>query len=364
MAAIFIFQTNASAVEIRDEKIIVQLMRTASTAQTTADLDKALREAAKIPPPKYTDKIGDAFAVIWHDNSIPRARIWMRNIDAERLFRNILMDQYLIEGAELRGKVDVDMEIRSGRPAIIRGRLRFRDTTLKWRLGDFALEGMQGFMPFQRTIGGVDPHKFNALVTNKMKIDRLVWADRPLATQLTASVSYNNKVMRFNKIRLDMLGGSGLGNVVIDHRRANWRMAAMMRFNNAELSRMSEILPGLPILASFTKGKMNGDVAMIFQAPNAINLTGDVTSTEPGVIRVAPRLYNKMKQYMKDPTIEFQKLQMELLPARNGNIEAEINITRKSARNFYDLTRGVPFAPLVFSIRFPLLPLVSELSMR
>lgn len=360
--------SSAGAIEIRDYDRIVSFVAEASATTAASDLDRVLREAAKGPAPEASVPIDRGYGIIWFDNWTPRARIWLRNVTAEELFQKIFKYQYLVEATDIDGTIDVDLEFFPGRPSEIRGRLRLRNVTIRWRKGDFALTGINGTIPFVRTIGeaGV-PSAAPAMLRPagaepNLDIKSMVWADRVLAEDFTAIASYRDRILRFDKIGLHAMGGAGEGTVVIDHRFAEWRMAAMLRFHDAELNRLHEVLPGLPVLARLTRGKLRGDIALVYQAPDALQLSGEVRSTEPGAIKLSPRLYESVKEHMTEPSIEYQKLTMTFHPDDSGVIEGEINVYRSYAKTVLDMARGKPFAPPVINLRFPLIPFMSELT--
>lgn len=360
LALALLFPSAASAREFHALPRILEFVRAASDASTPVELDKILREAAE---DSGEDAAGDtrAYAIVTYDNWNPRAKVWIRNIEAEHLFRDVLLDPYLLDATAIEGRVDVELEIRSGGPDNMKGIIHLRGANLLWKDGNFALQGVTGELPFTRTIGTAAPPKQRNVDTN-ITIETMVWSNRPAATHLTAAAAYDNRVLRFDRMRMMIMGGSGVGTIVMDHRAKHWRIATLMKFDHVELARLNELLPGLPLFARVTMAQLEGQIGLIFEAPNRIALSGLIESMGPGMIELSPKMHQVVRGVLDRRVVKFQHLQLRLGQDEKGNLEAKVDLYRPTAKSIMDLFRGLPFAPLLVTIRIPILPFVQELS--
>lgn len=354
----------AAAREIRDRETLTVLMREVASAATSAEVHRILKRYSELPASEWQATAAEAHGVIWFENSLPRARIVIPGIKADACFRDLLADEYLLEAVEVTGRIDLELEVRADAVAVIRGRLRLHRATLSWTRGDLALLGVNGSIPFQRTIGVVNPTApAPALAALKnVRIDTMIWANRPVALNVAAIASYTDRILRFERIRLEMLGGNGVGSVVFDHRGRQWRAASMLRFDDVDLMRLPEILPSIPALARVTKATIRGEIGLVYTAPNRLHLTGRVESTEPGVIELSPQLREKARAIIANRVFHFQRLAIDLGRDRQGELEARVNLHRRTGQSVLALLRGEPFVPYTLSIRFPIIPFVTELS--
>lgn len=362
LSLLLVLGVAARAVELRDREQVIKLVRDAAMATTPAQLDRALRRMAANEAPCDTQSTGGGYGVLWFDNGIPRARIWLKNVAADEVFSEILIDSYLLEGIQLRGRIDVELEIKSGRTCVISGRLRLNDVALHWRQGEFALVGINGYVPITHTMGEASGTPPEAVRSETVTIHAMYWSDRPLATDLKALASYRERILRVEQIRVHAMDGEGLGSMVVDNRSPQWRAAAMLRFHDVAMSRIYEILPELPVLARVTNVRMKGDIGLIYSAPDALDLVGAVETQSPGVIVLAPRIYEKVRRHVDSSTLNFQKLTIDLGRSADGELEAKVNIHRRTAQSLAELARGVPFAPVILTVKFPIIPFVAELS--
>lgn len=361
--ALSIFAAAADATLIRSQERLITLVEDVVAAKTPGAVDRILRNAADEPSAPAAET-GPSIGVVWFDNWNPRARVWIRGIQADRLFRDILLDEFLLEAADIDGRVDVELEIRAGYPVTITGRLRFQDADFRWKAGDFALKGVNGYMPFRKVIGteqgfAVTPAQETA---HNIRVDEMVWADRLLASNVYATSSYDDKILRFTRMKLGLMGGQGEGSVVMDHRGQSWRMAAITKFADVDLRRLHELLPGLPVFARVTSAVVKGQIGLTFESPDRIRLSGMVESQEPGVIELSPMLHAKVRNLTEDRVVHFQRLTLELVEDKNGRPEAKIDLHRRTAQSFRDLFSGTPFSPVMVTVRIPLLPFVRQLS--
>lgn len=348
---------------MRDYDRITVLVRQAAAARTSVEVDRLLRA---VLTESGTPEAGDGrkgFAVFWYDDWSPRARVWLRGVPADHLFRDILLDNYLMEALALEGTVDVELEIRAGTPAVIRGRINLSDAVFRWKDGDFALAGVSGSLPFRRTIGS-GPTPVPAVIPSTLRIDTMLWARRSVASSLSSLAVIDNRVLRFDRLQLKVMGGTGLGSVVMDHRGERWRSAAMIRLDRVDLRRLDELLPSLPIVARVTEATMTGEIGMVYEAPNRLAVTGKLTSMAPGIIEIAPRLRETLREYVDSRVIRFSKLEIELGQNEERQAEAIITLYRQTSANLADLWRGRPFLPHKLVVRVPILPFVQQLSER
>lgn len=347
---------------LEDYDRITVLVRQAAAASTPVEIDRMLRA---VLVESGTANLGDgarAFAAFWYDDWAPRARVWIRGVSAEHLFRDILLDNYLLEAIDLEGTVDVELEIRAGNPALIRGRILLRDALFRWKTDDLALAGVSGALPFRRTIGSTTIA--SPLTPSTLRIDTMLWAGRPVATRVSSAAAIDNRILKFDRLQLTVMGGSGLGSVVMDHRGERWRSAAMIRLSQVDLRRIDELLPSLPIVARVTRATMEGEIGMIYEAPNRLAATGRLVSTAPGIIEIAPRLRETLRAFIDTRVIRFSKLEIDLGYDEKQQPEAVITLTRQTSANLADLWRGQPFIPHRLVVRVPVLPFVQQLSER
>jgi hypothetical protein len=354
----------ASAREIRDRETLTALMREVASAATPAEVHRILKRYGELPAREWTMTDDDAHGVIWFDNSLPRARIMIPGIKADACFRDLLGDEYLLEAVDVAGRIDLELEVRADAPAIIRGRLRLHQATLRWTMGDFALLGVNGSIPFQRTIGVVNTSVPSSALstTENVRIDTMIWSNRPVAVGVAAVASYTDRIMRFEQIRLKMLGGLGVGSVVFDHRGRQWRAASMLRFENVNLMRLPEILPSIPAMARVTMATIKGQISLVYAAPDQLNLTGKIESMAPGVIELSPQMREIARDLLDSRVIRFQRLTIDLGRDRRGELEARVSLYRRTGQSIFSFFRGEPFAPYMLTIRFPIIPFVRQLS--
>lgn len=355
--------SSADANVIKSPERIITLIKEAAASKTPGELDRILRNASMEPSAYDTEKT-TAYGVVWYDNWNPRARVWLKGVDADHLFRDILIDEYLLEAVDIDGRVDVELEIRAGYPATIKGRLKLLDANLKWTSGDFALTGASGYLPFRRMIGTEEAFALvpPQLSEPNLQIREVVWAGRSVASNVGAIASYNDKVLRFNKMKLMIMGGEGEGSVLMDHRGPRWRAASMVKFEDIDLNRLPELLPGLPLFARVTSAVVKGHVGLIFEAPDRIRLTGSMESLGPGYIELSPMMHTRVRNLIDSRVVNFQHLTLELAEDKDGNPEARVSLQRRTAQSVYELWRGAPFSPVMVTVRIPLIPFVHELS--
>ncbi len=346
---------------IRDYDRITALVRQAASARNPVEVDRLLRAVLTESGTLDSGDGQKGLAVFWYDDWSPRARVWLRGVSADHLFRDILLDNYLMEALTLEGTVDVELEIRAGNPAVIRGRILLADAVFRWKSGDFALAGVSGSLPFLRTIGS---QPAPTVVPSPLRIDTMLWAGRPVASALSSQAVIDNRVLRFDRLQLKVMGGTGLGSVVMDHRGERWRSAAMIRLERVDLRRLDELLPSLPIVARVTEATMTGEMGMVYEAPNRLAVTGKLTSMAPGVIEIAPRLRETLREFVDTRVIRFSKLEIELGHNEEQQAEAIITLYRQTSANLADLWRGRPFLPHKLVVRVPILPFVQQLSQR
>lgn len=351
----------AGALEIRDTAVIFDLVGRLSQASTATEFDNILREAAKRPSPWDTEPIGNAYAVLWFDNSIPRVRVWLYELEAESLFRDVLNDRFLLESVILTGDISADLEFRSDRPAQIDGSLTLHNSLIKWRDGEFLMDGVDGRIPYRQTIGATSTERPAGNDQGIVSIESVRWGGSVLSDDLQAYASYRNRILRFDSIQLNALGGSGLGTLVLDHRGSKWRSAAMIKFKDLQLNQFDKLLPGLPILATRTHALLEGRLALLYTAPNAIDVEGEITSSRPGAIQISPLLYEKVRKHINSPIIPFRSLKLSLVPEVNGEILGVLEIYPKRGDNLVEWSRGFLFQPASISVRFPFIPFVKEL---
>jgi hypothetical protein len=364
------FADPAAAFEMRNRDQIIELVRAASQAKTPTDLDRILRRVAEGVPDNDTSPATTSYGVVWYDNWNPRARIWIKGVDADHLFREVLLDAYLMEAVDIVGSVDLELEIRAGVPATLQGRLRMHDATLRWKEGDFALLGVNGYLPFSRTIGPPGGAGVTAAPTGPLaeganiSIDTLHWVRRPVASNLVAIASYRDRIMRFDRIRMSLMGGRGVGSIVMDHRGEHWRTASMIRLMNVDMNRLHEILPGIPLFARVTLATVSGEIGLIYSAPDRVNVTGQIESMTPGVIELSPLMREAARDLIDSRVIRFQKLVIHLGRNDRGQVEAQIDLYRRTAQSLMEIARGVPFNPVLLTIHVPLLPFLQQLHYR
>ncbi|RMH54662.1 MAG: hypothetical protein D6679_13250 [Candidatus Hydrogenedentota bacterium] len=356
---------SAAAVPIHDYHQITTLLRNISGASSASEVRRLLSEAAKQEhylPADYPLHEGEkGIGVIWWDGGIPRCRVWLKNVDAGKLFRDILPSRYFAEGVTASGKIDIDAEILSGDAPQLRGTLRLRDLTVQWTRGKIALKGVEGTVPFRRFIGLARRNR-PALQPRSVHVDHLVWAGRDLADSFEARAAYENRILRFEGMSFVAMSGSVIGSMVLDHRSAEWKTAVLLRLRGIDLSRLEELLPGLPILARFTDAHMDGKIGIAFLAPDRLQVTGRLESTDPGMIEISPRLKRLLEKRVASRSIPFSKLKISLEQRRSGPLQARIDLYHKTAQTIGELLSGERFAPGVTTIRFPLIPLIRELS--
>jgi len=301
--------------------------------------------------------------VLWYENWNPRARIWLKNTDAESLFRTLVTNQDYHDALKFDGNVDLELEIVTGSNPSIEGKLKMTNVSLWWENGEFAMLGLNGDMPFRRAM---DPRwnqePIESIKKTSIHIDTMVWHNRYVAHSFEANASYENKILRFEQISLDFLGGKGIGSMVIDHRGNDIRMVAAVKFGNVNLMKLPEILPGLPYFARVTLASVEGNVVLSYKSPNLLDLSGDISSVSPGVIELSPMMRESAREFLDSRVVQFQKLNIKLGRGNNYMPEASITLYRKTAQTLLDILNGVSFNPVIFNIKFPIIPFVQELS--
>ncbi len=362
LAILLLGSVSARAVEIRDRAALSALVRSITTASSPSDIDRALRGADTTASHATPGSDTSAFGVIWYDNWSPRARFWLKGVDAEELFGQVLSDRYLLETIDMDGQADLELEVRTGSTPGVEGRIHMRDAQIRWKEGDFALLGVEGAIPFRRTFLEGPSMARPEVEARNIRIDTLVWTNRPIATYMNATASYENRILRFDRMQFRAMRGEGLGSVVMDHRGQSWRLASMIKFSNVDLNRLHEILPGLPLFARVTIATLDGQVALVYKAPNLISLTGEIESVTPGVIEVSPLLREAAREFLDSRVIQFQKLAIVLGQDEKGQPEARVSLHRRTAQTLLDVFRGVPFNPVILTVRVPIVPFVRQLS--
>ncbi|MEK8023593.1 MAG: hypothetical protein AAB229_07265 [Candidatus Hydrogenedentota bacterium] len=360
LALAILLPCSAHAREYHSSERIHALVREASGASSPLEIDRILRHAIEdtsIEPAPDSR----AYATVSFDNWNPRARVWIKDIEAESLFRDVLLDHFLLDGTAIEGRVDLELEIRAGSPGTMKGTIHLRGANLHWKEGNFALQGVTGKVPFARVIGIVAPPRLPSSTEN-ITIDTMIWSNHPAATNLTAAATYENNILRFDRMKMKIMGGAGVGTIVMDHRSTRWRIATMIKFEKVDLKRLNELLPGLPLFARVTEAELEGHIGLIFEAPNRIALSGKINSTGPGVIELSPKMHQVVRGFITQRVVKFQHLQLQLGHDDAGNLEARIDLYRRTAKSLLELFRGMPFAPLMVTIRIPILPFVQELS--
>jgi hypothetical protein len=352
---------------MRNRTQIIDLVRAASQAKNSIELDRLLRRVAEGVPDGDSSAATSSYGVVWYDNWNPRARIWIKGVDANYLFSDVLLDAYLMEAVDIDGSVDLELEIRAGAPATLLGRLCMYDATLRWKEGDFALMGVNGYIPFSRSIGvgGVTAAPLGPAAEGaNISIDTLHWVRRPVASNLVAIASYRDRIMRFDRIRMNLMGGRGVGSIVMDHRGEHWRTASMIRLSKVDMNRLHEILPGIPLFARVTLATVTGEIGLVYSAPDQVNVSGRIESTSPGVIELSPMMREAARDLIDTRIIRFQKLVINLGRNDRGQVEAQIELYRRTAQTLMELARGVPFNPVLLTIHVPLLPFLQQLHYR
>jgi len=354
-----------SALEIHDYNTVIQIIQTSASASGTFELDKLLRKIIENYSAQTEDTTlnKNVTAVLWYENWNPRARIWLKNTDAESLFRTLVTNQDYHDALKFDGNVDLELEIVTGSNPSIEGKLKMTNVSLWWENGEFAMLGLNGDMPFRRAM---DPRwnqePIESIKKTSIHIDTMVWHNRYVAHSFEANASYENKILRFEQISLDFLGGKGIGSMVIDHRGNDIRMVAAVKFGNVNLMKLPEILPGLPYFARVTLASVEGNVVLSYKSPNLLDLSGDISSVSPGVIELSPMMRESAREFLDSRVVQFQKLNIKLGRGNNYMPEASITFYRKTAQPLLDILNGVSFNPVIFNIKFPIIPFVQELS--
>jgi hypothetical protein len=115
-------------------------------------------------------------------------------------------------------------------------------------------------------------------------------------------------------------------------------------------------------MARVTMATIQGQVGLVYAAPDRLNLTGKIESMAPGVIELSPQMREIARDLLDSRVIRFQRLTIDLGRDRRGELEARVNLYRRTGQSIFSLFRGEPFAPYMLTIRFPIIPFVRQLS--